>query len=588
MNPMPPSSFTAPAALRWITFAGLGLLVLHLIAQAPNVPWRFICPDEAQHLHAARRIAEGLVVYRDFFEHHGFLYYYLLAPLVGFLDDPMHVLFVARGLSGLLWIGSLGLMFRLGQRVAPSEAWRRPTGLVAVLLLAGDYYSFNMAIEVRPDSLMLPLLLGSLEASLIAIERASWRWSLVSGLLLGLLALSGPRAFIVAVAMLAVHLVAIFTGPSEMRRGAMKRLGVFIGACLIPIVASVIGFGLAGAFDDLVAALFRYNLRYKVSNAVPVTANLRDTILLHPVVWVAGLAGLAMQMRAEWLGVTGGARHGVAIFLLVGLLSLLFIHQAAPQHFFVNITPFLALSAAWFLIDMAASWVNRKVRAIDGMALALLMGLPVLPAFVTAWYLHDSPVVHVPTGLLVGGSLLLGTVALVTWHLRMRGPTLIAGLLLLVWMPLAMQARIALLLDEPGFYDNRRQMAGMHQIQAVLPTSARVHDGFSGLGFMHPAIGYHGLLHDQSIEMLGPERLRRTFRKAFALHPPELVLFTRELLFLWGDEAAERFRSYDVLFWQKDQVAYIPQARVDVIALVRSANEVGTATHIPFGELRRQ
>jgi len=69
--------FREPACA--LVFSLLGGLFLFRLA---NFRIRWFNPDEFEHVHVSWCIANGMVPYRDFFEHHTPWLWYLLAPLV--------------------------------------------------------------------------------------------------------------------------------------------------------------------------------------------------------------------------------------------------------------------------------------------------------------------------------------------------------------------------------------------------------------------------------------------------------------------------------------------------------------------------
>ncbi|MRR12754.1 hypothetical protein EG835_09915, partial [bacterium] len=135
---------------------GLLLLLLHVFESPVN-------PDEVEYFRATRWVADGLVPYRDFWEHHPPLHWYLLAWIAPFTRESSFESFVAMRLAQLPLLLStlavfLGLLRAAGIRLAASV-------LAAALFLASTNRSL---VEIRLDaSANLFLLLG-----LLLLERA--------------------------------------------------------------------------------------------------------------------------------------------------------------------------------------------------------------------------------------------------------------------------------------------------------------------------------------------------------------------------------------------------------------------------------
>ncbi|HQO35867.1 MAG TPA: hypothetical protein PLG59_14485, partial [bacterium] len=65
----------------------LALAATVLLIRIPEFLYRLFDPDEFEHLHAAFCTNQGMVPYRDFFEHHTPLFWIFLQPLYLLLDD---------------------------------------------------------------------------------------------------------------------------------------------------------------------------------------------------------------------------------------------------------------------------------------------------------------------------------------------------------------------------------------------------------------------------------------------------------------------------------------------------------------------
>lgn len=70
--------------------------------------------DEFEHIRVGWFVSQGDVPYRDFFEHHHPLIWYLFAPLIVVMpQQALPVLYTMRGISALFSIGSLIILFQM-------------------------------------------------------------------------------------------------------------------------------------------------------------------------------------------------------------------------------------------------------------------------------------------------------------------------------------------------------------------------------------------------------------------------------------------------------------------------------------------
>jgi hypothetical protein len=125
------------AALR---FTGLGWGLRH----RPPLDERFFVSNAA-HMLARGDLDHG------FYQYPG-LFYYILAPVLLLVDDPLHnpdAYEVARALVAAFSVVTVGLAYSLGRRLFGTA-----TGLVAAALVAVSPLEIRTAHEVRPDVLL--------------------------------------------------------------------------------------------------------------------------------------------------------------------------------------------------------------------------------------------------------------------------------------------------------------------------------------------------------------------------------------------------------------------------------------------------
>lgn len=147
--------------------------------------------DEVESIHAAYALASGKLVYRDFWQGHHPLLYLLLAPILP-VDDPIVAFRIARLFCFALFAASVGLAGWLTRRLGG------PAGLAMALLLLHSTF-VERGLEVRPDTLMTPLVLLALVVGTFESRPMPWRFR-VQALLLGLAFLATQKAAIASVA----------------------------------------------------------------------------------------------------------------------------------------------------------------------------------------------------------------------------------------------------------------------------------------------------------------------------------------------------------------------------------------------------
>lgn len=105
--------------------------------------------DEFEHLHASWLVSTGKVPYKDFFEHHNPLLWYLSAPLVSLFYDNAVIFYVMRGVSAGISVLSLFFIYKTVLLYASkSGAW------LAVALTLGNIITVYNFSQYRPDNFM--------------------------------------------------------------------------------------------------------------------------------------------------------------------------------------------------------------------------------------------------------------------------------------------------------------------------------------------------------------------------------------------------------------------------------------------------
>jgi hypothetical protein len=359
----------------------------------PALFHRHFDPDEFEHAHAAWSLFQGLVPYRDFFEHHTPWYYYLLAlvmrwfPVANAFESARHFLLLGRGLSLLVTVVSVGLVVRLGSR------WQgRKVGLLAGLLLVLQPMFFDKSIEIRPDVPALALFMGGLCLLLPGMARlassAPWRRRrfLLAGLSLGAAVMCTQKALFVLPGLLTgLALWSLVGGRTRQAdpagdAGAAPGVGArsmlillfLVGVCL-PVLLTWVTFALHHAGDAFITNNFLLNARWKPiqTHQLPVLLSTSGPVLALGV--LGGVVLLVRVFRGK-----GPDDGGLLLLLstLGGLFAGAFVIPSAWAQYYLMPLPLICLFAAHAMV-VAVELAGRARHLVLVLA---LIGLAVLPA----------------------------------------------------------------------------------------------------------------------------------------------------------------------------------------------------------------
>ncbi len=115
--------------------------------------------DTFEHIHSAWLVFSGEVPYRDFFQHHNPLLWYLFAPVTGWFYRDVNILYVARIIACLGWAVNIATFYLIvkkylfGQKIAQ----------YSVLLLFLCFFVWKDVQTLRPDIFMIMCLLWGVE-----------------------------------------------------------------------------------------------------------------------------------------------------------------------------------------------------------------------------------------------------------------------------------------------------------------------------------------------------------------------------------------------------------------------------------------
>lgn len=275
----------------------LFLITVALSAAAVRlVPLQFLHPlnwDELEFYRATRWIAEGLVPYRDFWEHHTPLMWFAFAPLSLLTDAPGAIAIIAMRWAQIpVWVATFAVM----------NAWMRGAGLgraprwMAMAFALCSSLFMLPAVEYRVESLGCLLFAGGL----LLVQRERWFAAGVVFCLAGFANLRLGPVLVVAV------LWSLWSGGRSGRRAF-----AIIAGGLAGLAACLAYFAVTGSLDELWQQVWRDNLAEKFAR--PVLGG-----FVHRLLVPFGVRILATDREFELAAVDVG---GIAV-LLIGFAGL--------------------------------------------------------------------------------------------------------------------------------------------------------------------------------------------------------------------------------------------------------------------------
>jgi hypothetical protein len=313
--------------------------------------------DEPVTLHLAKAVASGQLPFRDFYEHHSLLPWYLLAPLSNTSLWRVQRLLVA--LAGVLAITGL---YRLS-----SSVWGTRAGLLAVVLGAVSPLWQHQGTMIIHDSILVVALVGALMIWWCALQQDALSLWLLAGICAGLVVHSKQTGML--------SVLALGIGTLVFTRSAKTVAAYLVGASLTltPLV-----FLYGGHFDLLYQGLMGWNL---AANAyLPPNPKFKpffnDIFLANPVLWgVGGLAALLALGKLRHRAKPGDSSPLLAVAGLMVIFTLIFNWFLSKQTFnqyYLQVVPPLILLTAWALNALVDRPLSRVSKVGAGLLLVYL------------------------------------------------------------------------------------------------------------------------------------------------------------------------------------------------------------------------
>lgn len=511
-------------------------LVVPVLAQMCQIPFRGIDPDELEHLHAAYCVHLGQVPYRDFFEHHAPALYYFVQPLFWWRGNDLSVLWYGRLLMWACSCGTLVFAALAARRIAGKTA-----GLLAPTLLAWTSIFFAKGIELRPDvpaTLLLTAVLWISTQERADSGREHW---LFAGFLLGAATLFTQKAIVpaagIAVGML-FHFAVTRETTSRHATGSPQRslvysLGALTVGGVFAWVTALIPFAAANAGGVFLNGAIVRLLHWSVHS--PVWDYLRPAVLADTTVWCASLIGIGVwlpRVRRRRVRQAESIVVGVAI---VGAFSLFWIKARYPQYYLLWYPALCIVAAKWLRIAIHRP-ITRRVLTCDALVLAVLSAMFSLIALRAVTQGRDGTLAHLydefhPTAaalLIVGPPACVALIASIFLARKRHRAACIALAAFGLWY-----AGVRHL--DSWFWSNRDQVAAIQTVNDNVSPDGTVFDGFTGFGALRRHAWYYWWLNDYSLALIPTSEMQLDLPKLLKASPPEVILFDENLKRLPGE-----------------------------------------------------
>lgn len=314
---------------------------------------RYLVPDEFEHLHAAWLVSQGQVPYKDFFEHHTPLLWYLLAPIFLLFKSPIVIVVLAR----LLILLFLALVFFLVYKIT-ADMFSKWSGIFAIFTLSTTFLYIQNTIEIRPDTPMIFFWLISWFYFLKATKNDSSKYYIYTGLFLSV-AFLFKQVIILA---LPAYLIVLFF---KKRKFILKNSISLIASFLTIQLAVLAVFYFCEGLNQYLNLNFWWNLKINNYYYFPILNGPKRYLYYDWFLYLLGILGLSIIIK-KWINEkTVKISELLAIvFLIILALFLILLANAPYTHYWPPILIVLSMFAGNLLNHLIFVLKNKLIFKI--------------------------------------------------------------------------------------------------------------------------------------------------------------------------------------------------------------------------------
>lgn len=314
------------AILGWIP------IIMYLIVLAIMRLYITFDNDEIEAVHTAWKLIHDGVIYRDFFQHHHPLLYYLIKPIVQFFGETLTTLYVARYVQFIFFAGTGYISYLLAKLL-----WNEQVALLTLYLLYPAAI-FQKILEIRPDGAQTFFALLSLLYFFYFLQNRASKHLLISGVLLSVAFLFLQKIIFM---ILLIGCVGIYLYRSNQL--AIYHLILFVAAFIAPLVPYFLYLICTNSWNNYIKFNWLLNVvhpgRFLPVHTLPI-------LLEYSQLLCVGYAfGMIYYLKTEYQKIIGFISAGLLVAAMV-IVKFSFSQYYAPA------IPLMAMIAAATLFQL--------------------------------------------------------------------------------------------------------------------------------------------------------------------------------------------------------------------------------------------
>lgn len=338
---------------RNVTFYYLFVFVFSILALSGSIH-KVLDPDEIEHIHSAWYIQNGHIPYRDFFENHHPLLWFILGPFMTLFGYGVTTVILIRLLNLIFFYGIVFLVYKITKTAAQSSE----AGLSAVVMLLSMVIFVEKGIEIRPDVPQVFFGFGSLYYLLAFFRERKNKYIFYSGLWASVSFLFLQKALF-----LIIIYACIFILKFVQSRISLASLVIFTLSFTTPLLFFLLYLILTESLNDYVVNNWMFHISHLKSFSA--LLGFWTTIRNNTVFWIVSIPSV-LFISTE--------RHNreMKLILSIGLFLLLsvFMVKHPFSQYFMFPTAILCIGVGYFLNKM---FIRHQLSVKQKMLVLILM-----------------------------------------------------------------------------------------------------------------------------------------------------------------------------------------------------------------------
>lgn len=320
---------------------------------------KHIDPDEFEHIHSAWYVKNGYVPYRDFYQCHNPLFWYMMAPFIYLLGESIGTVIKLRV---MIFMFTMGIAF-FTYLTAKKATGSKETGLLSAALLLSTVIFVSKGIEIRPDVPQVFFGLVALYFLLDFFQSDKDRSMAYSGIAAALSFLFLQKAAVRIVGFFLIFLYKAFNGKLRWRPVIFFAVSFFM-----PLAGFLVYLLASGSYNDYYMANWIRHLFGKPG--FPAFHTIKSTFFENPAFW------LLSDISFCFIFLNRETVDDIRIIAFLGassFISLLLVLSPYEQYLLPAI-PLLSISTGYFIFLVFERFKLKDIYRI--MVLGLIIILP--------------------------------------------------------------------------------------------------------------------------------------------------------------------------------------------------------------------